>query len=186
MTNEKSSMNVYKQINWKIMIPIMLFVTFQSAFTAFSSVLASIAEQFPHASATTIQMVLTLPSTMSIPVSLCAGLLASYFTKKQMIEFSLVVEFIGGMIPLVNHTSLGMLILSSCLIGLGQGIMITMASAIVGENFIRTDCSIHHCDRISGTEWMVACILCIFPGTSCSGDHSHQSSKRTEGCTYRR
>lgn len=52
MTNEKSSMNVYKQINWKIMIPIMLFVTFQSAFTAFSSVLASIAEQFPHASAT--------------------------------------------------------------------------------------------------------------------------------------
>ena len=138
MTNEKSSMNVYKQINWKVMIPIMLFVTFQSAFTAFSSVLASIAEQFPNASATTIQMVLTLPSTMSIPVSLCAGLLASYFTKKQLIEFSLVVEFIGGMIPLVNHGSLGMLILSSCLIGLGQGIMITMASAIVGENFTGT------------------------------------------------
>ena len=62
MTNEKSSINIYKQINWKIMIPIMLFVTFQSAFTAFSSVLASIAEQFPNASPTTIQMVLTLPS----------------------------------------------------------------------------------------------------------------------------
>ena len=92
MTNEKSGINIYKQINWKIMIPIMLFVTFQSAFTAFSSVLASIAEQFPNASPTTIQMVLTLPSTMSIPVSLGAGLLASYFTKKHMIEFALVVE----------------------------------------------------------------------------------------------
>lgn len=138
MTNEKSGINIYKQINWKIMIPIMLFVTFQSAFTAFSSVLASIAEQFPNASPTTIQMVLTLPSTMSIPVSLGAGLLASYFTKKHMIEFALVVESIGGMLPLINHSSLGMLVLSSCLIGLGQGIMITMASAIVGENFTGT------------------------------------------------
>lgn len=139
MAKNTESLNVYKNINWKVMIPILLFVTFQSAFMAFSSILASIAEQFPQASSTAIQMVLTLPSTMSIPISLCAGVLASYFTKKHLIEFALVVEFVGGMVPLINHSSLGWLIVSSCLIGLGQGTMITMASAIVGENFSGTD-----------------------------------------------
>lgn len=137
MSSEKKG-NVYREINWKVMIPVMLFVLFQSAFNSFSSVLANIAEVFPDASTTLIQMIMTVPSLMSIPISLCAGILASYFYKKHLILFALAVEFLGGMIPLAANDKIIFLILSSSLIGIGQGIMISMASAVIGENFTGT------------------------------------------------
>lgn len=130
--------NVYKQINWKVMIPVMLFVVFQSAFNSFSSVLANIAEVFPNVSVTTVQMIITIPSLASIPISLCAGVLAAYFYKKDLVLFALICQFIGGMLPLFAHGSFVCLIGSSLLIGVGQGIMISMASAVIGENFTGT------------------------------------------------
>ena len=62
MGNEKSSANIYKLIDWKIMIPIMLFTVFNSAFNAFSPILVEIQNAFPGASVTMIQMLMTLPS----------------------------------------------------------------------------------------------------------------------------
>ncbi|HCT90083.1 MAG TPA: hypothetical protein DF613_01675 [Lachnospiraceae bacterium] len=137
MSNQ-SKANVYKEINWKVMIPVMLFVLFQSAFNSFSSVLANIAAVFPEASTTLVQMIMTVPSLMSIPISLGAGILASYFYKKHLVLFALAAEFVGGIIPLVANNSIYFLILSSALIGVGQGIMISMASAVIGENFTGT------------------------------------------------
>ena len=74
-TAETSGANVYKLINWKVMIPVMLFVMFQSAFNSFSSVLADIAQVFPDAPTTLVQMILTIPSLISIPMGLLAGVL---------------------------------------------------------------------------------------------------------------
>ncbi|GHV32847.1 hypothetical protein AGMMS4952_23980 [Spirochaetia bacterium] len=125
----------FREINWKIMIPVMLFVVFQSAFNSFSSVLSDIQARFPEASATTVQMVLTFPSIMSIPISLLAGILASYITKKRLVLFALGAEFIGGMLPLFYHESIYTLFISSGFIGIGQGFMISCSTAILAENF---------------------------------------------------
>lgn len=132
------SANVYKLIDWKVMIPIMLFVIFQSAFNSFSSVLATIGEAFPNISTTGVQMILTIPSLVSIPISLCAGILASYFYKKHLVLFALGCQFVGGILPLFGHENFYLVVASSALIGIGQGIMISMASAVVGENFTGT------------------------------------------------
>lgn len=123
------------KMNWKIMIPVMLFALFQSAFMAFSSVLAEIVKVFPDTSPTLLQMILTIPSTMTIPVSIIVGLLASYITKKNLVLFALVCEVVGGLIPIVAHASVGLLITSSAFIGIGQGFLINIATAILAENF---------------------------------------------------
>jgi MFS family permease len=123
------------KMNWKIMIPVMLFAIFQSAFMAFSSVLADIVKVFPDASPTLVQMILTVPSLMTIPVSILVGLLASYITKKNLVLFSLACELIGGMLPLVAHKSVGALIASSAFIGIGQGFLISIPTAILAEHF---------------------------------------------------
>lgn len=123
------------KMNWKIMIPVMLFALFQSAFMSFSSVLAEMVKHFPDASPTLIQMIMTVPSLMMIPVSIFVGLIASYVTKKNLVLFALACELIGGLLPLVAHTSIGALFVSSALIGIGQGFLITYASAILAEHF---------------------------------------------------
>ncbi|MDR0718192.1 MAG: MFS transporter [Treponema sp.] len=125
----------FKAINWKIMIPVMLFAVFNSAFNSFSSVLADISARFPEAPATTIQMIITFPSVMGIPVSLLAGILASYITKKRLVIFALCSQFIGGMLPFFSHDSIYTLFISCGFIGIGQGFLISCSSAILAENF---------------------------------------------------
>jgi len=123
------------KMNWKIMIPVMLFAIFQSAFMSFSSVLADIVKVFPDAPKTLIQMILTIPSLLTIPVSLVVGILASYITKKNLVLFSLICEMTGGILPIFFHASLSALITSSALIGIGQGFLISIATAILAEHF---------------------------------------------------
>ena len=100
---------------------------------AFSTVLADIAKVFPNESPTFLQTILTVPSLMSIPISLLAGVLASYISKKTLVVFALVSEIIGGCIPLLAHSSVAVLLLSSALIGVGQGFLISISSAISGR-----------------------------------------------------
>lgn len=126
---------VFKDIKWKIMIPVMLFAVFQVGFQSFATVLANIASVFPNESPTLIQTIMTIPSLMTIPVSLLAGLLASYMTKKTLVLFALGSMFAGGMIPLAVHSSVYYLIISSAFIGIGQGFLISIASAILAEHF---------------------------------------------------
>ena len=97
---------LYGEINWKIMIPVMLLVSFQNGFNAFSSVLPKMAVYYPDVSATMIQTVLTIPSLISIPVSVLVGVLASVFYKKDMVLAALISELIGGVIPLFFTKSL--------------------------------------------------------------------------------
>lgn len=48
------------------------------------------------------------------------------------------MELIGGLLPLFIHGSIYSLVISSALIGIGQGLLINVASAVVGENFTGT------------------------------------------------
>jgi MFS family permease len=123
------------KMSWRIMIPVMLFAVMQAAPKAFSSVIANIAQDFPNESTTLVQMVLTLPTLMIIPISIIIGLLASYVTKKNLVIFALACELIGGIMPTFLHKTISALLVSSALIGVGEGFLISLASAVLAEYF---------------------------------------------------
>lgn len=126
--------NIFKE-KGKILIPLLLFIIFQSAFNAFSPILKKMAEMFPDTSTTIIQMVLSFPSLVSIPVSIFAGLLASYVYKKRLTQIALAVMLIGGILPILIHGSIYAIFVSSGLIGLGQGLLISLSGALIAEHF---------------------------------------------------
>jgi MFS family permease len=130
----ESKSNIFKE-KGKILIPILLFIIFQSAFNAFSPILQKMSDMFPNTSTTIIQMVMTFPSLMSIPVSLFSGLLAPYIHKKRLVQIALIVMFIGGMLPVLIHTSIYAVFVSSGLIGIGQGLLISVSGALISEHF---------------------------------------------------
>ena len=123
------------KLSWRIMAPVAVFAMFQSAFMAFSTILADLAKVFPDVSPTYLQSILTVPSLMTIPVSLLVGVLASYVRKKTLVLFALVCEVAGGCIPLLAHGSVAVLMVSSAIIGIGQGFLISISSAILAEHF---------------------------------------------------
>ncbi|MDR1905100.1 MAG: MFS transporter [Treponema sp.] len=127
--------NTSERLNWKVVIPILLFVVFQSAFNSFSSVIAEIAKAFPDSPPTLIQTIITIPSLITIPISLLSGILASYITKKRLVVFGLSCELAGGLIPVFAHNTIYAVFVSSTFIGIGQGFLISSAGAIIAQNF---------------------------------------------------
>ena len=119
-----------------VLIPVCSFAVFDSAFSAFSSVLAMIGDQFPDVPVVVIQMVLSIPSLLSIPAMLLSGFLASYVRKRSIGLVALAILFVGGMIPvLFRAQSIYILFASSALIGIAQGLMHPLASAIICEGW---------------------------------------------------
>lgn len=119
----------------KIMIPLCFFAIMDSGFNSFSTVLSLIAEDFPNASKTFIQMIVTFPSLALIPTALFSGILASYIPKKRIAQGALILMLIGGMIPTFVHGNLVVLFISSACIGLGQGLLMPANSGLIAENF---------------------------------------------------
>jgi MFS family permease len=135
LKQEKKMENTSERLNWKVVIPILLFVVFQSAFNSFSSVIAEIAKAFPDSPPTLIQTIITIPSLITIPISLLSGILASYITKKRLVVFGLSCELAGGLIPVFAHNTIYAVFVSSTFIGIGQGFLISSAGAIIAQNF---------------------------------------------------
>lgn len=121
--------------NFLILLPILIIAMFQSAFNQFSSILAKLASVFPDVPTTAIQMVLSIPSLVSIPVSLTVGILATYILKKRLIQFGLAMMFIGGMMPIIFHYSIVSAYLCSICIGIAQGFLMSLAAALIAEHF---------------------------------------------------
>lgn len=100
-----------------------------------STVLANIAQSFPNASLTGIQMIMTLGMIGSFPATLIAGALGAKFDKKKISIVALFIMLIGGLIPTVLNSSIVFLYISSLLIGVGQGILMTNISNISTQLF---------------------------------------------------
>ncbi|UWG98403.1 MFS transporter [Dehalobacter sp. DCM] len=122
------------KLNWVIMVGVIFAVIYQGAAKSAVPVLGSLRQVFPDASATTVQMLVTLPSLLSMLVSLISGVIVAYVLKKTLIQFGLACFLIGGIIPGFVH-SLPALFFSAVLIGIGQGCLICIASSLLAENF---------------------------------------------------
>ena len=118
-----------------IVIPLLLISAYSSSTDALAPILRNMEEAFPNASLTLVQMTLTLPSAVSIPVQLLTVPLSQLMTKKQMMTLAILFVCIGGLIPLFFHSSIIFVVVSSVVIGIGQGFFMPASNAIIGELF---------------------------------------------------
>lgn len=100
-----------------------------------STVLANIAQSFPDASLTAIQMVMTFGMVASFPATLLAGVLGNHLNKKHIVLFALVLMMVGGLLPVFLNDKLIYIYASSLMIGFGQGTLMTTISNISTELF---------------------------------------------------
>ncbi|MBP1042254.1 MFS transporter [Vagococcus sp. BWB3-3] len=100
-----------------------------------STVLANIAEEFPNASLTGIQLIMTFGMVASFPCSLLAGSLGNKFSKKNISLIGILLMLTGGLLPLVFNQRIIFLYVSSLLIGSGQGLLMTTVSNLTTALF---------------------------------------------------
>ena len=114
----------------------LLAVMFVSELNTIAAVImADLMRLFPDASMTAIQMVMQFGMIGTFPVTLCIGFFTQKFRIKPMICIGLSAILVGGLMPLLFHSSLGQLYLSAVLIGAGQGFMSPLVSTLTLRHF---------------------------------------------------
>ncbi|MGM0240088.1 MFS transporter [Enterococcus sp. AZ103] len=121
--------------NFKIKAAVLSQSFIVMAIMVASTVLANIAQNFPEASLTAIQMVMTFGMVASFPATLLAGVLGNKINKKYLVLVALFLMMIGGLIPAFLNDQLIYIYASSLLIGAGQGTLMTTISNISTELF---------------------------------------------------
>ncbi|KNZ41583.1 MFS transporter [Acetobacterium bakii] len=102
-----------------------------------SAVLADIQAHFVGVDESIIQMVLTIPALLAVFFAFASGPLSMRIPKKSLVMFGLFCGLAGGMIALIfGSMSIGVLLFSSVLIGIAQGINSTMTMALIADFFV--------------------------------------------------
>lgn len=114
---------------------ILATIAIAQADTIASVMLSDIAEAFPDASTMAVQYVMQSAMIGAFAVSLLMSVLTARFRKRPMILLGLASIFFGGLIPLVNHSSIVLLDVCGFLVGAGQGFLVPLLGALVLESF---------------------------------------------------
>ena len=101
---------------------------------AVSPVLGDLNRIFPKATDLEIQMLTSLPSLLIIPFVLLSGRLSVGPHRLRILALGLLLFFLSGVACLFAR-SMGMLIVISCLLGIGAGMVITFSTGLVVHNF---------------------------------------------------
>lgn len=122
-----------QSVKTKIAILTMSAVVMSPA--ALSIILAKVRELFPDVSLSGVQMTLTLSTLASLTAVLLSGKVIYYMTKKNMVLTALLMMSAGGVFALFFHESLSTLYIAAVIIGLGQGIVMTLSTALIADYF---------------------------------------------------
>ena len=126
-------MNRIEQRGLKSAILTMSFV--QMTTNAVAAILADIAMQFPQASVTKIQYLMTFPNLMVVGVSIIAARLAQQFSKRSLAATGLSFVSIAGIGSFFVHSTLFMLYLWAGILGIGVGLVVPMANSLIADYF---------------------------------------------------
>lgn len=91
---------------------------------------------FPDASNMAIQYIMQSAMIGAFVVSLAISALTTRFRKKPLILTGLVVMFLGGLVPVINHSQIWLLDLCGFLVGAGQGFLVPLVGSLILENFV--------------------------------------------------
>ena len=101
---------------------------------AISPIMGKLRMIFPHTNDLEIQMLTSLPSLLIIPIVLLSGKLAVRRNKIQMLIVGLAVFFASGVLYFFAK-SMVMLILISCLLGIGASLVIPLSTGLIAVYF---------------------------------------------------
>lgn len=101
---------------------------------AISPIMGKLETVFPHATDLEIQMLTSLPSLMVIPFLFLSGKLSSGKNKTKILSLGLIIFLLSG-ISYFFINSMSGLIIASCILGIGAGIVIPLSTGLVAEYF---------------------------------------------------
>lgn len=101
---------------------------------AVSPILANLDTIFPGTQQLEVQLLTILPNLFIIPFVLLSGRIASYSSKIKLLLWALIIYLLSGIIYLVTD-SMWQLIVVSCLLGVGCGLLIPLAASLITDNF---------------------------------------------------
>ena len=128
-------LHVYgKTKNIKIIISIICISFVQGLQFCVSPVLGLIQEQYKDVSVSMIQMLVTIPTFLSIVMALISGILVIKISKKKLLIFAGLVAGATGLLPLL-FDSFWLLFISRALYGVALGLCIALNTAVVAEFF---------------------------------------------------
>lgn len=119
---------------YKIIISIVCISFLQGLQFCVSPVLGQIADHFDTVSVNYVQMLVTVPSFISMVIALASGKLVMIISKKRLLLFASLVALISGFAPLFAD-SFALLFVSRAVYGITMGVATTLNTAVVAEFF---------------------------------------------------
>lgn len=119
---------------YQIIISIVCISFLQGLQFCVSPVLGQIAGHFDKVSINYVQMLVTVPSFVSMAIALASGKLVMIISKKKLLLFSSIITLISGFAPLFVD-SFVLLFASRAVYGIAMGIATTLNTAVVAEFF---------------------------------------------------
>ena len=107
----------------------------QMATNAAASILADIAAQFPDASVTAVQYLMTFPNLMVVGVGMIAARLAGRVSKRTLAAVGLILAAVAGIFAFCLHSSLLILYVWAGVLGIGVGLVVPMANSLISDYF---------------------------------------------------
>lgn len=101
---------------------------------AITPVLGSLDKNFPHTSELEIQLLTVLPNLFIIPFVLLSGKLSLSKSKVGILVVALIIYLASGILYLFA-ASIVQLIIISCLLGVGCGLLIPLAAGLLADTF---------------------------------------------------
>lgn len=101
---------------------------------AISPIMAKLNEVFPHATKLEVQLLNVLPNFVTIPFILCSGKICTPSNQLKVLTCGLIVYAATG-IGYFFANSMIILIVLSCLLGIGCGLVIPLAASLISQNF---------------------------------------------------
>lgn len=101
---------------------------------AISPILGDLSKIFPKASDLEIQMLTSLPSLLIIPFVLLAGHLSVGKDKIKILSVGLAIFFLSGAACLFAKSMVGLIVIS-CVLGIGAGMVVPLSTGLVVDYF---------------------------------------------------
>lgn len=119
---------------YRIIIAIVCISFLQGLQFCVSPVLGQIADYYDTVSINYVQMLVTIPSFISMVIALASGKLVLVISKKKLLLISSLIAFASGFAPLFVN-SFAVLFISRAIYGIAMGVATTLNTAVVAEFF---------------------------------------------------
>lgn len=119
---------------YKIIIAIVCISFLQGLQFCLTPVLGQIADHYNTVSVNYVQMLVTVPSIISMVIALASGKLVMIISKKKLLLLSSLIAFVVGFVPLFVD-SFAVLFVSRAIYGVTMGMATTLNTAVVAEFF---------------------------------------------------